>query len=361
MNYKRYQLTDFLEDPHFKQWVTEPTSEAESFWAKFLLEHPDMSEMIGNAKGILQELSEDVESNFPDHDQVTSMWVKIQAGYEKQTVPAKPLWPRLLMLTAAAAMLILVAGLILNPSSEKLQISLQNLITPTANKFIERKNAGNHPLVIDLPDNSRITLQPKSMIKYPKDFNSKNEREVILSGEAFFKVRRNPARPFYVYANGLVTKVLGTSFTIKAFDDDQEVEVVVKTGKVSVFTCEEHRNNTNLENATIITPNQKVLYSRKQEVIKKFLIDAPEIIAAASVIPPIGDFQDVPVSKIFKNLEESYGIEIVYDEKLFGDCLLTASFLHESLYDKIDLICKGVEAEFAVVDAKIIVSGKGCH
>ncbi|TDE16438.1 FecR family protein [Dyadobacter psychrotolerans] len=361
MNYHAYTLTDFLEDAHFKQWVYEPTSETESFWKKFLMENPEMSDTIANAKGILQLLSADIEKDFPEHDQVTNMWGKIQLGYDQPARPVKSIWPRLFLLTGAAAMVILVAGWLFKPATKEIQFAFHNLISTPENRFVERKNITDKPIVINLPDKSQITLQPKSTIRFPKNFDLKTEREVILSGEAFFKIHRNPDRPFYVYANELVTKVLGTSFTIKAFDDDQEVEVVVKTGKVSVFTCQEHKNNTNSENATIITPNQKVLYSRKEEIIKKFLVDAPEMIVSTAVIPPIGDFQDVPVSKIFKNLEESYGIEIVYDEKVFGDCMLTASFSQESLYDKIDLICKGIEAEFAVVDAKILVSGKGCH
>ncbi|RRB07954.1 hypothetical protein EHT25_07755 [Larkinella rosea] len=45
----------------------------------------------------------------------------------------------------------------------------------------------------------------------------------------------NPKKTFYVYANELVTQVLGTSFDIRAFDDEQQVEVKVRTGRVSVY------------------------------------------------------------------------------------------------------------------------------
>ena len=72
-------------------------------------------------------------------------------------------------------------------------------------------------------------------------------------------------------------------------------------------------------------------------------------------------FQDMPVSELLNNIEETYGIDIVYDHRLFGECLLTASFTTESLYEKMDLICKGIEASFEVIDGKMIVTGRGCN
>ena len=86
---------------------------------------------------------------------------------------------------------------------------------------------------IVLKDNSHVTLNSKSKISYPNLFQY--NRNIRLEGEAFFEVAKNPDQPFFVYANGLVTKVLGTSFIISAFETEKDVKVVVKTGKVSVF------------------------------------------------------------------------------------------------------------------------------
>jgi transmembrane sensor len=188
---------------------------------------------------------------------------------------------------------------------------------------------------------------------------------VYLSGEAFFTVSKNRRRPFVVYSNELVTKVLGTSFIVKAFEDARQVEVSVKTGKVSVFP----RTDTEVcegiatpeLSGTIITPNQKVLFSREQTQIRKGLVESPEILASAVLPAPLLKFQDMPVSELFGNIGQTYGIDIVYDHRLLGQCLLTASFTTESLYEKMDLICKGIEATFEVVDGKMIVTGRGCN
>ena len=82
------------------------------------------------------------------------------------------------------------------------------------NNMIEKTNTFNHALTVNMEDGSMVTLQPGSTINFPQHFHS-DKREIYLAGEAFFKVSKNPGRPFLVYYNNLVTHVLGTSFNIK--------------------------------------------------------------------------------------------------------------------------------------------------
>ncbi|MCE7042594.1 FecR family protein [Dyadobacter sp. CY312] len=361
MNYGDFELEDFLEDSYFQKWVDEPTTEANRFWQEFLQNHPEKSEVIATAKEILFSMAAEMESNFPDDQQIGHIWGRIQNGVAIPEKKMKPLWPRLSGIAAAAAVIILTVGWLLRPEHKKIDITYNKLTTSSEIPLVERKNNTAKAINITLPDSSHIVLEPNSAISYPGNFNEKEQREVYLSGQAFFEVKRNTKRPFFVYANELVTKVLGTSFTIKAFENSQQMEVAVKTGKVSVFTRSQNMELYDQSQETILTPNHRVLYSRKAESMKKYLIDAPEIITCAAITPAIVNFEDAPVSDIFKNLEESYGIDIVYDKDILKNCLLTASFSQESLYDKIELICKGVEAEFAIVNAQIVISGKGCE
>src|SRR5690606_5880596 len=93
-------------------------------------------------------------------------------------------------------------------------------------------------------------------------------REVNLTGEAFFEVTKNPDQPFFVYANELIAKVHGTSFSIKAGENEANILVAVKTGKVSVFTrsdvnAAEYKTNKDLT-ALLLTPNQQATFERDQ-------------------------------------------------------------------------------------------------
>ncbi len=243
--------------------------------------------------------------------------------------------------------------------------SYKSLTKASAFDLIEKANYSSHTMKIELPDSSQVILKPKSKISYPSNFVKNSKREVFLSGEAFFHVARNIKKPFFVYTKEIVTKVLGTSFSIKAFDNSSNMEVEVKTGKVSVF----HRNellkdNSNfkaLSTGTIITPNQKVRYSSEVNSLTRLIVEKPEAIISSINQAPINNFEDTAVKKIFENLQAAYGIEIEFDHNLYGDCLLTASFTNENLFEKVDLICKGIEAKYEIKNAKIIISGRGCH
>ena len=83
-----------------------------------------------------------------------------------------------------------------------------------------------------LPDGSQITLNQNATIKYPKEF-SDNNRTVEFTGEAFFDIAKNTAKPFIIKTNKAEVTVLGTSFNILA-DEKDNITVTVKTGKVKL-------------------------------------------------------------------------------------------------------------------------------
>lgn len=366
MGYYHYEVTDFLEDQYFKSWVLAPSRESCDFWDNFLLAHPEKAEAVAAAKSVLLGVRSEMEADFPTDGQVAAMLDEIHS--RKNVVnrwPMRGLWLRLGASLSAAAVVLVAIGWFRQPNRHDSHVSYEELLSAVEVPLTEQTNTTGAPILLTLPDSSTILLQPKSSVSYRKDFVKSTLREVYLSGEAFFTVTKNRRRPFVVYSNELVTKVLGTSFVIKAFEDAKQVEVSVKTGKVSVFP----RTDTEVCEGiaapelagTIITPNQKVFFSREQTLLRKGLVDAPEILASAVLPAPLLKFQDMPVSDLLDNIEATYGIDIVYDDRLFRQCLLTASFTTESLYEKMDLICKGVEANFEVVDGRMIVTGRGCN
>jgi transmembrane sensor len=85
-----------------------------------------------------------------------------------------------------------------------------------------------------LPDSTRVWLNSETSIKYPVSFNKKL-REVTIVGEAFFKVKKNPEKPFFVNTTDIKVKVYGTSFNIKAYPTDKYIETTLIEGKLSVI------------------------------------------------------------------------------------------------------------------------------
>jgi ferric-dicitrate binding protein FerR (iron transport regulator) len=267
---------------------------------------------------------------------------------------------RLYYLTAAA----LVAGLIITalvlfytaPKAFSYEQSRQQ------KKLAESINNTAVPQRILLSDGSYVILQPASKIAYSQ-FDSV-KREVYLEGEAFFQVTKDPARPFYVYTNELVTKVLGTSFDVRAFPNDNTIKVMVHTGKVTVYQRKKNEREQELArtNATIITPNQQVMYNRQQANIVKSISVQPQAINSINNKNNVQSaFADAPASAVFMAIQKAYGITIVFDEELMSHCSFTGTFTNETFFERISLVCKAIEATYEQADGQVIISGHDCE
>ena len=222
------------------------------------------------------------------------------------------------------------------------------------------QNKGSGPLNISLADGSTVSLQPMSQLTLGENFGA-TSREVHLVGEGFFIVSRDEARPFMVYANEVVTRVLGTSFNVRAYEDDKEVTVAVKSGKVSVFANKNRSSVTVTESPEVIlTPNQQMVYHRVREVISKQLVEKPEIVLPESDLFTM-QFENEEVSRILDVLQRNYGVEIRFDRDVLDNCKLTTSMSDEGLYERIAVICKAIGASYSIDDQAVItIKSNGC-
>lgn len=144
--------------------------------------------------------------------------------------------------TATIAAIVLV---LLGISFLTTQSTRKNLITQSATK--------GEIKTLSLPDGSQLILNANSSVTYSTDFI--DNRKLILKGEAYFKVVKNPSSPFIVKTEQFETKVLGTSFTIKAYKNNPN-QISVLTGKVEV-------NSTKKTHwKLILTKNQQLHFSK---------------------------------------------------------------------------------------------------
>ena len=291
----------------------------------------------------------------------------IEAKVWKNIKPTEPKQKRYNFFPAkvAAAVAILVissAAVFLGSNFFRNSTLLTALISQDKEKdpTITITNSNQTPFTLKLDDGSEVTLQPNSEIRYPKTFG--NQREVYLSGEAFFKVTRDSLHPFLVYSNEVVTRVLGTSFTVKAYKNEREITVSVRSGKVSVYTLTEDKKpivKLNEPRGLILIPNQQAIYQRDSQNVEKTLVEKPEIILAKPTLFKM-QYDGAPVLKIFEVLEENYGVDFVLDEELLAECALTTSFTDEGLYERIEVICKAIGAQYEIANAVIFIDSDGC-
>jgi transmembrane sensor len=270
----------------------------------------------------------------------------------------RPIWQKV----AAAVVLLLVAGgaaYFEYFSQATWTVGQSIAISANDASFTKVINVQTSPELIVLSDGSEVTLSPQSELRFKKNFINE-KREVYLKGEAFFKVRRDESRPFLVYANEVVTKVLGTSFTVKAYQNDKQVTVAVKTGKVSVYKQEDASSDAAIqEKQLILTPNQQAVYNRKDATVQKQLVKKPQVVLPQPTLFTM-DYDGAPVTRIFDVLSENYGVAIQYDEELLKNCVLTTKMSDEGLYERIEVICKAINAEYTTQDAVILIKAAGC-
>lgn len=206
-----------------------------------------------------------------------------------------------------------------------------------------------------LSDGSEVTLYPGSELTLEKDFPG-DVRSVHLTGEAFFSVKRDTLHPFIVYSRNVITKVLGTSFNVKAYASANEVAVRVKTGLVSVTAKDDDVHHDEV----LLKPNQEAIYSRVSNRVTKKLVDQPQIVLEKPTLFTM-EYDGAPVNRIFQVLEENYGVDILYDEATFSNCVLTTSLTDEGLYERIAVICKAIGAEYELQGTAIVIKGNGCQ
>ena len=104
-------------------------------------------------------------------------------------------------------------------------------------------------------------------------------------------------------------------------------------------------------NTLILTVNQKANYSSEDKTLTASLVVNPLVVSSQEADLT---FRDTPIDTVFGSLERAYGINIVYDPRL-AERTFTAAFTTETMYEKMDVICKTLNARYEVIDGKIVV------
>jgi len=375
--YRDFSLGEFVWDKAFRNWVQNPTREDDETWQTWLAANPDRREIVERARKLVLSIrpANSALNNSEKRKAVERIVERLEMHNSNQAEEDRSPW-YIGRGVHIAAMMVLLAGLgwIFWLRNLPKTIGYDQLVAAANAEMRETVNTTAKPLTISLEDGSRITLDPGSKMSYPAHFSGSGRRgdgrrgdgrrEVFLSGRAFFDIAKDPSKPFFVYANELVTKVLGTSFTVRSFANEREVSVAVKTGKVAVFSREDpditEKQSSRELTGVVIEPNQQVVFIRKTVKITKSLVPEPEVVADPGTAPNF-EFDEAPVSAVFSAMQSAYGIDIIYDKNIMDECPITATLTEMSLYEKLDLICKAVDASYKSIDGRIVVEGKGCR
>lgn len=220
------------------------------------------------------------------------------------------------------------------------------------------KNETSASMNVILPDESFVELYPGAALDYPKRFKPVN-REVRLVGDAFFAVAANPENPFWVFHEGMITKVLGTKFKIKAPKGDAKGEVIVYAGKVDVFynvgTRNFIRRILSAPEKASITTNQKAVLMTK--AIEETVTENPLPISKKVDAIRNETFKDIPMPALAKTLSELYALDVTADDGLAG-ITFTGDISGIGLFKQLDIICTVTNTKYEVVGTTIFLKNK---
>jgi transmembrane sensor len=202
-----------------------------------------------------------------------------------------------------------------------------------------------------LPDGSAITLNQGSVLSYPASFRG-DKRPVTLDGEAFFVVSHSKEKPFIVTSGNLRVKVMGTRFYVNTHAGEQNMEVVLESGKVALYF------DDNPEAARVLAPGERATVQSGNKSIEITVNGDPNFLAwkTRTLI-----FNNDRLDKVAALIGKVYHTQVTLAEPGLAKCTLTATFSNQSL----ESVIKVVEATLGITSRKtatgIEFSGKSCE
>ena len=255
---------------------------------------------------------------------------------------------------AAAAVVVVVAGAVfwgMNRGGQEKEIVRQTVpVVGPVEALVKMMVAGDKKRVVHLPDGSMVLLNKNSRLDYPGVFGD-TSREVVLSGEAYFDVTHLAGRPFIVHTGKLRTRVLGTTFNIRAYPGDKAIAITVTSGKVQVMN----------ERASVgmLVADQQIRYDASGETIMQKKVDVRPLVAWR---PSEVSFDDITMEEAALRVGEWFGVTVHFVNPALKDCRITASFYREDQLEEImTVICAVNQMSYTIHEKDVSIDGRGCN
>ena len=197
--------------------------------------------------------------------------------------------------------------------------------------------------LLALSDGTMIYLNSESTLSFPVKFQGK-ERKVYLTGEAYFKVAKNTEHPFVVTAGELEVLVTGTTFGVRAYKDEKDIQTTLESGRVTV----------RVEGKSVkLVPNKQVLFNKSTMGLEVRDVDVDLYLAWADGRLV---YDNCPLEKILTDLGRWYNIDVFYSRDELRSYQFSLNMKkHEEFTQVLELIGKTGEVQFEIKDNTVIV------
>lgn len=276
-------------------------------------------------------------------------------------IPEKSSWLRRnrFRLPAVAAFLILVVVVGVWGLREHKQVDHKELVSEISTRHGSRT-------MVTLPDGSIVFLNVSSKLTY--DYGKDDSRQVVLEGEAFFDVFKDEQRPFIIHTRKMDITVLGTTFNVRAYEEDKTVETSLIQGKVEVTI------KGDVPKKVILSPNQKiVLFNEVQQprVMPVPVTGNPDkesyrleevtvnphdsLVAETAWKENCLVFNNERFADIALKMERWYDVQIIFEDKQVEDYRFTGTFINETVDQTLEALRFTSPFQYRIDKKKIII------
>ncbi|PWJ56859.1 ferric-dicitrate binding protein FerR (iron transport regulator) [Dyadobacter jejuensis] len=319
--YKGYKAEDFLMDDSFVQWLRAGNAEVDQRWEQWLELHPEALPDVRKARLIYQSMH--FKNIKLSSLQIEKEWERLvpelneshreSLGQGTPSIGLGAWWWKV-------AGIFLILGLVYLGQYQYPTL----LDVPTFSVNSVKAEPGNM-VTVTLPDGSRVKLNGGSELKYQPSFAG-STRKVQLTGEAFFDVQKDSLRPFIIQTGLLMTEVLGTSFAIRAYGEQESIEVAVVEGKVRLHG----RKPSKAQKEVVLVKDEMATFDLQSKEISVGAYDPSDQIAWKDGVIL---FKKADFSSIVKKLEKRYGIKfrVNGNVQIDKDWRFTGKFTNKSV------------------------------
>lgn len=331
-----YSVEDFLMDEGFIDWVYGDHKKTHQNWEGLMEDFPESIHKIHQAKEIL--LSMDFETKKMSTNGKKELSERIQRKLQNDEgthqTEIRKLGSNWMRYAAVLALLIAVGFVMkwaMREHKQDEQVS-QNVVKESA---IGQKST------FTLPDGSTVKLNSESKLVYGESFNG-HLREVELTGEAFFMVVKNPSVPFVVKTGDIKATVLGTSFNVRNYEEDANIEIALATGSLQVEESRAASGNSKI----VLAPSEMTNYSKSSGKMNKVKFEEEEVLAWKNNTL---FFNQAEMKEIEKELERWFGVDIRVLNQSGTPVKLSTKFTNQSLENILETLgfTLGFQYEFS--------------
>ncbi len=234
-----------------------------------------------------------------------------------------------------------------------------------SNYYTEISTSGGNRSKITLPDGTKVWINANTTFRYPSVFES-DKREVFVDGEIFLDVAKDSNRPFYVETSTLIMEVLGTSFNVNSYANDNIEQLTLVEGSLKIIPKIKRNKHYN---SLTIKPNETATFFKNKKTLsvhqlesepEKSMIDQKQLLKPDISSVKISEleaiiswkedeliFKDESLEQMCIKMSRWYGINIIIEDEKLKNNRYTGKFIYnESINQVMDILQRTTPMKF---------------